>query len=261
MATTITAQTLLRNADNDTIFVASAGAAFNPGDVTTVGDGRVGVVQGLSAVASGDPMTLRVTGQYDALKNATTDVYAVGAPVWWDPTAKKAKTTYAATYLFLGVCVKASASGDTYVYTDLNTAGGVTSVLPPINVTGASVTVDSTFNNRQIVLDRATGIAVTLPAATGTGARLRFLVKTAISGGSTTITRAGSDTLTAQIFQLKNAAAVATYNSTTATALTMDGSTKGGVAGDLIEFIDIASGVWFVNGTLSASGTVANPLS
>jgi hypothetical protein len=72
MATTITAQTLLRNADNDTIFVASAGAAFNPGDVTTVGDGRVGIVQGLTPVASGDPMTLRVTGQYDALKNATT---------------------------------------------------------------------------------------------------------------------------------------------------------------------------------------------
>jgi hypothetical protein len=157
--------------------------------------------------------------------------------------------------------VKASASGDTYVYTDLNTVGGMTSVLPPVNVTGATVTVDSTFFNRPIVLDRATGIAVTLPAATGSGARLKFIVKTAISGGSTTIVRAGSDTYTATIFQLKNAAAVAVYNSTTATTLTMDGSTKGGFASDTVEFVDIASGVWVVNGTLNASGTVANPLS
>jgi hypothetical protein len=260
MATTITVQSLLRNGDSETLAIASASGAFNPGDVFAIGDGRVGIVCGLEAVASGDPFAARVYGQFDLKKNATSDTYAVGASVWWDNTNHVAKTAYATGYLFAGTCVKTSANGDTYVYTDLNMLGGVNTVLPPVTITAASVTLDSTYYNRIVVLDKATGVAVTMPAATGSGARLKFINKTLISGGTTTLTRAGSDVYYANIFQLKNAAAVATYSSTTATVFTLDGSTKGGVAGESWEMIDMASGIWLLNATLTASGTVATPL-
>lgn len=126
MATTITVQALLRNEDSNTIpFVA--GEAYNPGDIQAVGDGRVGLVSGLQAVASGDPCTLVVKGQVDLRKNATSDTYAVGASVWWDDSANKAKTSFATGYLYAGRCVKTSANGDTYVYTDLNVGGS-----PPV---------------------------------------------------------------------------------------------------------------------------------
>lgn len=252
---------MLRNGDHETVPVASAGGAYTQGDIVTVGDGRIGVVTGLEAVASGDPTSLRVYGQFDILKNATSDTYAVGVAVWFDPTAKVAKTAYATGYYYAGRCVKTSASGDVYVYTDLNVAGSANTQLPPISVTAATVTIDSTYYNRLIVLNAAAGVAVTLPAATGTGARLRFWIGTTITSNTTTIAKAGSDAIKGLIFQLKNGAAVAVYTSTSGATITMDGSTKGGIIGDVVELVDAASGVWLLNGTLSASGTVANPIS
>jgi predicted RecA/RadA family phage recombinase len=120
MATTTTVESLLRNGDNSTVLVPSASGALATGEVTTVGDGRIGIVQSLGAVASGDPVTLKVLGQFDLRKNATTDTYAVGDAVYWDNTNNKAKTACVGGYLFAGRCVKASANGDVYVYTDIN---------------------------------------------------------------------------------------------------------------------------------------------
>lgn len=133
MATTTTVRALLRNGDQETVPVPSAGSAYTQGDIVAVGDGRIGVVTGLEAIASGDPMSLRVYGQFDILKQATTDTYAVGAPVYYDPSGKQAYTVEGAGYLYAGRCVKASASGDTYVYTDIN-------VLPPVRVPVYAVT-------------------------------------------------------------------------------------------------------------------------
>lgn len=127
MATTTTVRALLRNGDHESVPVASAGSAYTQGDIVAVGDGRIGVVLGLEAIASGDPMALRVYGQFDILKQAATDTYAVGDAVFYDPSGKKAYTVEGAGYLYAGRCVKASASGDTYVYTDIN-------VLPPVRV-------------------------------------------------------------------------------------------------------------------------------
>lgn len=118
MATTITAQSLYRNEHHTVPFTASG--AQNPGDVVAVGDGRIGLVAGLTALAANDPGSLQVVGQFDLLKNSTSDTFAVGDPVYFDSTAGKSKTTFAAGYLFAGRCVKASASGDVYVYTDIN---------------------------------------------------------------------------------------------------------------------------------------------
>lgn len=118
MATTTTVRALRRN-DTGSVQVASSGGNTQ-GDIVALSDGRVGVVSGVNAIADGDQMTLDTMGQFDILKNATSDTYALGAPVYYDATNKVAKTASASGYLYAGRCIKASANGDVYVYTDLN---------------------------------------------------------------------------------------------------------------------------------------------
>lgn len=118
MATT-TIIRAIRRGEFGSVQIASSGGNVE-GDVIAVGDGRLGVVAGLESIDDTALMTLDVVGQFDILKQATTDVYAYSAPVYYDPVTKKAYTASGAGYLYAGRCVKASVSGDVYVYTDLN---------------------------------------------------------------------------------------------------------------------------------------------
>ena len=118
MATTTTVRAIRRNHDDSVLLTSSGGNT--QGDIVQLADGRIAVVEGLESVADGDPLSGAVTGQFDILKNATSDTYALGAPVFYDPTNKVAKTAAAAGYYYAGRCVKASASGDVYAYTDIN---------------------------------------------------------------------------------------------------------------------------------------------
>lgn len=121
-------------------------------------------------------------------------------------------------------------------------------------------------DGRTIVLNRAAGIAVTLPAAIGSGAKIDLLIGTAVTSNTTTIKVANaSDTM------------VGTVESTTATGattngfmeaaagtddtITMNGTTTGGLAGSRVKCIDIAKNVWYVEGFLVGSGTLATSLS
>lgn len=118
MATTTTIRAI-RRAEFGSVQIASSGGNVE-GDIVAVGDGRVGVVSGLSSIDTGDLMTLDTAGAFDILKGTASNTFAVGAPVYYDATAKTAKTTSAAGYLYAGRCVKASANGDVYVYTEIN---------------------------------------------------------------------------------------------------------------------------------------------
>lgn len=139
----------------------------------------------------------------------------------------------------------------------LDASGGL------VNVTAASLTVTAALHaNRVTRLNRATGVAVALPAATGTGNRYTFFVGTTMSGGSTTITTNGSDVYNGNVVQIKTSdGSIKGYTAATSTVITLDGSTQGGVKGDLIELIDQATGVWSLKALTSASGSVATPLS
>jgi len=124
MPTAYTAQAIRRQ-DHHEVNIASAAAAYNPGDVVVnfCGDGRVGIVAGLEAVASGDPVTFYVTGQYEvACASATT--FSAGDLVYWDDTNNTAKTTAgtagASAYQLLGRAVKAKTSGQLVVLVEIN---------------------------------------------------------------------------------------------------------------------------------------------
>lgn len=263
MSTTTTVRALRRNVFGS-VPATSSGGNTN-GDVLAVGDGRIGVVEGLESIADGDPMSLATAGQFDILKQATTDTYAVGAAVFYDPSGKKAYTAFAAGYLYAGRCVKASASGDVYVYTDINVGagGGAGTPLPPISLTAATATLDSSYYGRTMTMNRSGGIAIALPAATGSGAALRFLVGTVSTTGYV-ISANGTDIFVGSIPTLSdNSAAVLAYTpGGTDNTITLNGTTKGGVAvGDWLELRDVASGKWAVSGLTTSSGTEASPYS
>jgi hypothetical protein len=262
MSTTTTVRAIRRNVFGTIPAVSSGGNT--QGDVLSIAGGRVGVVEGSESFADGDPMALAVAGQFDILKQAASDTYAVDAPVWYDPTTKKAYTAYAAGYLYAGRCVKASASGDAYVYTDLNVGPGSAGAVPPISLTGATVTLDSSYFGRTMTLNRAGGIGATLPAATGSGAKMRFVVGTVSTTGYVLSSAPTSDIFKGSIPTLSDgAAAVLAYAaSTNSNVITLNGTTTGGVSvGDYVELEDVAAGVWAVRGFTTSSGTEATPYS
>lgn len=136
--------------------------------------------------------------------------------------------------------------------------------ISPVAVTASTVTLAAgTHSNRVTTLSRAAGIAVTLPAATGTGNRYELVVITTVTSNTTTVTCAGSDTLQGQAIVLSDdAAAVLAYDAAgTATVITLNGTTKGGYVGHRISLVDIASGKWLVTSIGKATGTEATPFS
>lgn len=144
-------------------------------------------------------------------------------------------------------------------------AGGGAFGDPLVNVTASTLTVTRAEHARKIVtLNRAAGVAVTLPAATGTGETYTFVIGTAISGGTTTFTCAGADKLQGHAWSISdNAGAVLGYVATagTSTIVTLDGSTQGGYAGHSVTFTDTASARWTVNSSGKATGAEATPFS
>lgn len=140
----------------------------------------------------------------------------------------------------------------------------LTSGIAPVAVTASTVTLAAgTHSNRVTTLNRAAGIAVTLPAATGTGAAYELVVITTVTSNSTTVTCAGSDAIQGQAVVLSDdAAAVLAYDAAgTATVITLNGTTKGGYIGHRIRLTDIATGKWLVVSMGKATGTEATPFS
>lgn len=132
---------------------------------------------------------------------------------------------------------------------------------------GATLTVTQVLHDgKTILLDQATGTAVTLPAMTGSGSRFRFVCTVATSGGSQVITATGAhlfggmflntDTTVSTLFT-----AVAAANPSGSTTITLNGSTTGGRKGDWFEIEDVATSIGIVRGSLNGSGTEATPFS
>ena len=128
------------------------------------------------------------------------------------------------------------------------------------DVTGAGALAANSTN----AIRSAAGIALTLPAATGSGNIIRCRFVTTVTSGSTTITSAsGSDFYAGTVIQIKIGTGGAYYamNGTSHRVLTFDGSTKGGLIGDIIDFIDIKANLWSVHSITQATGVVASPVS
>lgn len=145
--------------------------------------------------------------------------------------------------------------------------------LAPVNCTASTLTVTQALHaNRVITLNRAAGIAVTLPAATGTGDTYIFVVGTTFTASATIAVANGTDYMRGRVFTLSdNSAAVLAYStsnsgtlateSDTITLYTAASNTTGGTIGDIITIRDIATNVFHVIGHTQSGGTEATPFS
>lgn len=130
------------------------------------------------------------------------------------------------------------------------------------NVTAATYTAGSADIGKIITLNRAAGVAVTLPAATGSGAVYKFFVGTTVTSLSTTITRAGSDTMFGNAFAAQSGGTtVLAFEAAASTTITFNGGTTGGIKGDFVTLTDVAAATWGVLINGSSVGAGATPFS
>lgn len=146
-------------------------------------------------------------------------------------------------------------------------------VAAPVNCTAATLTLTAAeHSNRTVMLNRAAGIAVTLPAATGSGAKFTLKVGTTFTANATIKVPNATDYMRGKVYTLSDGAAAvlgyATSNSGTVgtesdtiTLYTAASNTTGGIVGDTIVLEDTGAAVWSVLGHTQSGGTEATPFS
>lgn len=137
-----------------------------------------------------------------------------------------------------------------------------------VDETTATLTLTQAAHAGQTVtLSRAAGVTVTLPAATGTGAVYKIAVVTTVTSNADIIQVANAtDEFVGIVYQVDadTGDALVAYPALDADGfdtITMDGSTTGGILGDIYTIIDIAAGKFQLIGHQTGTGTVATPLS
>ena len=158
--------------------------------------------------------------------------------------------------------------------TDFGVVSDLTATATEINnmcdASGRLVTLDSTpvsitaatHGERIMLLDKADGVICTLPAASGTGVKYTFLVKTTVTSNNYDIkVDSASATIDGIAYTAQDSGdtIVAFETAATSDAVRLDGTTQGGIIGDKVEFIDVGTNLWHVNVFNSATGTEASP--
>ena len=134
-----------------------------------------------------------------------------------------------------------------------------------VSATAATLAVTAAAHDgKVIVLNRAAGVTVTLPAATGSGAVFRFVVGTAVTSNSDIIKVADATDVVQGALVVTDQAdgSAATFGTVAASdTISLNGGTTGGLAGGLITLIDVATNLYAVTGTVVGNGTEATPFS
>lgn len=134
----------------------------------------------------------------------------------------------------------------------------------------AAFTVDANGTNayagNDIILTIAGAQTITLPAATGSGRRYRVIVGVTATGNKVIQVANSTDEFAGVVYQVDTdtADALVAYPAVDADGfdtVTLNGTTSGGLAGDVVEFVDVASGLFMINGHTCGTGVVATPLS
>ena len=147
-------------------------------------------------------------------------------------------------------------------------SGAVTTTGASLVAGGSTLTLTQALHDGKTVLfDTATGTVLTLPAATGSGTKIRALVSVLATSNSHIIQCVGTDMMQGACGIIDTDSGDATIQfaalvGDTFDTITMNRTTTGLAApGDWVELEDVVSGVWAVRGVIRASGTVATPFS
>lgn len=192
------------------------------------------------------------------VKSTASMYFETGSQIKIGPTSGNATSTISTTELALLDGINATTA-------EINRACDVSARV--INCTAATLTVtEATHDGATIVLDRAGGIAVTLPAASA-GLRFRFVVKTTFTGAATIKSVSGADIMIGHALMGNNTDnTVVDWQSVAAsTNDTIDlfgtANSTGGIEGQVVTIEGLATNLWFVEIRGDAAGTEASPFS
>lgn len=143
----------------------------------------------------------------------------------------------------------------------------------PVSVTASTVALTQAAHaGRIVVLNRAAGIAVTLPAATGTGDEYFLVVAATFTGAATIAVADATDymigtalmgidggTAVPHLYPTANTGTLATESDTI--SLFGTANSQGGIKGARVSLVDIATDIWAVHYVSDAAGTEATPFS
>lgn len=132
-------------------------------------------------------------------------------------------------------------------------------------VSASAVTlVEADHAGKVIVLDRAAGTTVTLPATSGKGATYTIVVRTTVTSNNDIVKVANtSDSFVGRALACADGGSsvngweVVSGDDT----ITLNGGTKGGYAGDTIQIMDIGGNLFVVNAFLNQTASEATPFS
>jgi hypothetical protein len=130
-----------------------------------------------------------------------------------------------------------------------------------ISGSGATASLSEFDSGSLVLMDRTAGIVFTLPTAK-VGMVFEFLVTTSVTSNAyKVITGAGTELLIGGYTNVdtdtSNAVAVFTGNGSTHVAVSMNGTTTGGLIGTVLKFTCLSSTKWMVEGMVQGSGVVA----
>lgn len=142
----------------------------------------------------------------------------------------------------------------------------VTDTSQIVDVTTSTLTVTQALHGgKTMTLNRAAGIAVTLPVPTGSGTKYRFVVGTTFTGAASIKSASGADLMIGHALMGNNSDNTvvdwpALVGSTFDTIdLFGTANSTGGIAGQTIDIQDIAANRWHVAIRGDAAGTEATP--
>jgi len=146
---------------------------------------------------------------------------------------------------------------------ELNAVASASTRLVPVTAATLAVTV-ADHDQKVIVLGRAAGVTVTLPAAVGSGAVFRFTTGTTVTSNNNIIKVAdATDVMSGSVYVTDQAAGTGTEFATVAASdtITMNGTTSGGIAGGILTLIDVGTNLYAVHGNIIGTGVEITPFS
>jgi hypothetical protein len=164
----------------------------------------------------------------------------------------------------------ATGRGATATVTQLQTALLAASNAP-INTTATSLTItQATHGNKTVTINSAVPIAITLPQATGTGTKYKFVLQVVATATGHTIKVANATDAFTGVYMspvtgtAANMAFAAVNSGTTASrsdTMTFNGTTTGGAPGMIIDIEDVATGYFAVRAIDTCVSTTTTPFS
>jgi hypothetical protein len=210
----------------------------------------------MDATPTHSPLYLRPTGAPSS---------AVEGAIYFDDTTE-ALEWYDGSAWLTGASLDAASqtfSGNVAVTGTLAATGIVTGPRKIVSVTAASHDLEATDSGALIVLNRAAGIAITLPTAAN-GLWFDFVVDTTLTGNGTITAEAG-DLLTGTVTMVDTDTtfthSLASPDGTDDLIITMNGTTTGGLVPSHLSLYCVSATNWVVKGELYHSSNVATPFS